>query len=132
MIVDTSAIIAVLLREPSRDALMDALQLTEPASTSVATVLEISIVLQRKRTGISDEVVDRFLSSLHVEIVPVAMDHVRIARAAYREFGRGSGHPAQLNFGDCFSYALARSRNEPLLFTGNDFLHTDLVPVLPA
>lgn len=87
-------------------------------------------MLRRKRTGISDEVVDRLLSSLNVEIVPVTAEQARIARAAYREFGKGSGHPAQLNFGDCSSYALARSRNEPLLFTGQDFAHTDTISIL--
>ena len=111
---------------------MDALQLREPASISVATILEISIVLQRKRTGISEEIIDRFLSSLNVDIVPVTVEQVHIARSAYQQFGKGSGSPARLNFGDCFSYALAHSRNEPLLVTGNDFRHTDLRPVLPA
>jgi ribonuclease VapC len=74
-----------------------------------------------------DELIDR----LGVDIVDVTAAHARLVREAYRDFGRGSGHPAQLNFGDCFAYALARSTRQPLLFKGDDFVHTDIAPVDP-
>jgi ribonuclease VapC len=131
MIVDTSAVIAILLDEPPRASLLETIQHATTAAISTATLLEVSIVLQRKRTGISDEILDTFLSSLGIDVAPVTAEQARIARIAYREFGKGSGHPAQLNFGDCFTYALARDRAEPLLFTGMDFSHTDLEPAIP-
>lgn len=67
-----------------------------------------------------------------IEVVPVDAEHIRVARADYRDFGRGSGHPARLNFGDCFAYALASLTGEPLLFVGDDFKHTDVRTVTPA
>ncbi len=72
------------------------------------------------------------MSRYEILIEPVTEAQVRIARLAYRRYGKGSGHPARLNFGDCFAYALARDRNEPLLFVGNDFVHTDIKSALTA
>ena len=72
--------------------------------------------------------VDDLLSEARIVIEPVSEAQARIARDAYRDFGRGSGHPARLNFGDCFAYALAREKSEPLLFKGDDFSHTDIAP----
>jgi ribonuclease VapC len=132
VIVDTSTVIAILLGEPAQAELLAAFRLQARSSISAASQLEISIVLQRKRTGITDETIDRFLSSLNIDIVPVTVEQARLARLAYRQFGKGSGHPAQLNFGVCFAYALARERDQPLLFTGKDFTHTDLVPAISA
>lgn len=74
---------------------------------------------------------DDFLGELSVIIAPVTAEQARLAREAYRRFGRGSGHPARLNFGDCFAYALAKVLDDPLLFIGNDFIHTDIRPALP-
>jgi len=95
---------------------------------STASVLESSIVLQRRRGELGAELVDLFLRDLPVEVRPVDLDQLRWARYAFQTYGRGR-HPARLNFGDCFSYALAKASGEPLLFKGADFSHTD-VPVV--
>lgn len=86
------------------------------------------------RSGVIDAElrVDRFLSRVNAIIEPVTADQIIIAREAFHRFGKGSGHPARLNFGDCFAYALARFYNEPLLFVGGDFAATDIEPALPA
>ena len=91
------------------------------AATSSARSWSTVIAIPRS----ADEF-DRLIAAAGVSIAPVTADQARIARAAYRDFGRGSGHPAQLNFGDCFAYALAIDRDEPLLYKGNDFSHTDV------
>jgi len=83
-------------------------------------------VVDRLREPVLSRLLDTLLTELRVEIVPVDLDQARTARGAYRDFGKGSGHPAGLNFGDCFSYALARETDEPLLFVGDDFGHTDV------
>ena len=99
---------------------------------SAANYLETAVVIDASRDPIAsrrfDELVD--VAELHVE--PVTHDQARIARDAYRDFGKGSGHKAGLNFGDCFAYALAKSTGEALLFNGNDFRHTDITPAWPA
>jgi len=89
------------------------------------------VVIDGKRDPVRSARLDELLSRSDVEIVDVTAEQAHIARAAYRDFGRGSGHPARLNFGDCFSYALARATGEPLLFKGDDFVHTDLTPGVP-
>jgi len=83
-------------------------------------------VLDRHRRGLVSEALDDYLEGAALSVAPVTARQARIARAAYRDFGRGSGHPAKLNFGDCFAYALAIERDEPLLFKGDDFTHTDV------
>src|SRR5438105_3023959 len=93
---------------------------------SAATYLETAIVIDSRRNPIASRRVDEFLEEAEIAIEAVDAEQAKLARAAYRDFGKGSGHPAQLNFGDCFSYALARSRREPLLFKGDDFVHTDI------
>jgi ribonuclease VapC len=75
---------------------------------------------------------DDFITEANIIIEPVTEIQARFARDAYRDFGNGSGHPAKLNFGDCFAYALAKTSGEPLLFKGNHFVHTDIVSALPA
>jgi ribonuclease VapC len=97
---------------------------------SAANFLEAAIVVDVKRRPIASRRLDDLLDELDVVIEPVTEEQARIARTAYRDYGRGSGHPAQLNFGDCFAYALARATGEPLLFKGNDFAHTDITPAL--
>jgi ribonuclease VapC len=93
---------------------------------SAASYLETSIVIDRSRDPRPSRQFDLLLHEAGIEIVPVTVEQARIAREAYRDFGKGSGHPAGLNFGDCFAYALATDRGEPLLYKGDDFVHTDI------
>jgi len=126
MIVDTSALIAVLIGEPERDALVSRMARAAKVTISAATYLEAGIVVDTRGDAVLSRRFDTLLQRLRVEIVPVGAEQARMARAAYRDFGRGSGHPARLNYGDCFAYALAQDRGEELLFVGNDFGHTDV------
>src|SRR5437016_4154049 len=97
---------------------------------SAASFLEAAIVVDLSRDPIASRRFDDLLEVAGVTIEPVTDKHARLGRAAYRDFGKGSGHPAQLNFGDCFAYALARESGEPLLFKGRDFTYTDVTPAL--
>ncbi|MGF2949178.1 type II toxin-antitoxin system VapC family toxin [Microbacterium alcoholitolerans] len=125
MIVDSSAFVAVLLDEPDAALLRSALA-AETVKISAATLTECSIVLQSKPArGLADRF-EELLHSTNAKIVPVDERIARGAIDAHRRYGRGSGHPAKLNYGDCFSYALAIAHDEPLLFTGDDFIHTDV------
>ena len=131
MILDSSAIIAVLTREPDAQTFADAIDVAEICNVSAATYLEAAIVIDAKREPFASRKFDDFFSKASVAIVPVDAAQARIAREAYRDFGRGSGHPARLNFGDCFAYALAKAADEPLLYKGKDFSHTDVKSALP-
>ncbi len=130
MIVDTSAVIAILLREPEAGSFIEALLDAPTSRMSAATYVESAIVVDANRDPVLsarfDELVDE------IEVVPLTRQHAEAARRAYRDYGKGSGHPAGLNLGDSFAYALARTSGEPLLFKGDDFLHTDLEPAVPA
>jgi ribonuclease VapC len=127
MIVDSSAIVAMLREEPGHETLRaKLLGAARPARMSAASYLESAIVIDAKRNPFASRGLDQLIDAFKIEIEPVTAEHARIARAAYRDFGKGSGHPAQLNFGDCFAYALASDSDQPLLFKGNDFIHTDL------
>lgn len=128
MIVDTSAVIAILAGEPEREAFVRAISGAANATMSAASYLEAAIVVDRRGDPVLSRRLDELLEALGVGIAPVTAEQATIARAAYHDFGRGSGHPAGLNFGDAFSYALAASRDEPLLFKGDDFGHTGLSP----
>ena len=131
MIVDTSAIMALLLGEPQSTAIARLLA-AEPAKMSAATFVELSAVINRRLTPKQHRQVESLLHEYGVTIVPFTAEHARLAAGALRDFGRGSGHRAALNLGDAFSYALAASSREPLLFVGDDFTHTDLIPALYA
>ena len=122
MIVDTSAVVAVVAAESDAALFIAALR-GEPARMSAASFLEASIVLDRRSPELG-RAFDEFRLVFDVEIAPVTVPQANIARQAYRDFGKGSGHPAQLNFGDCFAYALAIDAEEPLLFKGDDFGRT--------
>jgi len=125
MVVDTSALFAVLNNEPL-SARVEAAMLAAPRlAISAATLVEASIVADSKRHPDGMAELDLLLNELRVEVVPVLREHAVLARTAYRDFGKGR-HPAGLNFGDCFSYALAQALGEPLLFVGNDFGRTDV------
>lgn len=131
MIIDTSALIAIMKLEPEAPEIVAALSSADSASMSAASYVEAGIIVDR----MSDPAIGRGLDTLlrihGVMIVEVSASQAGLARQAYRDFGKGSGHPAQLNFGDCFSYALAAQRNDALLFKGGDFSHTDLKNALP-
>jgi ribonuclease VapC len=130
VIVDASAIVAILRREPEALSLLRALDEAPARRISAASLLETAIVIDGARDAIASRQLDDFCRLMELIVEPVAEAHVRIARDAYRDFGQGSGHPAGLNFGDCFSYALAKVTGEPLLFKGDDFAHTDVTPAV--
>lgn len=130
MIVDTSAIVCVHEGEPEAREYLDVMVAASPLQISAGTLLETSLVLDARQPLRSSRRLDRLVADLNLEVVPVDEGQVAVARSAYRDFGNGSGHPAQLNFGDCFAYALAITTGGPLLFKGRDFRHTDVVPVL--
>lgn len=126
MIIDTSALVAILGGEPEAGALLEAIRRSTPRRLSAGNYVELCIVIDQRGDPIASRRVDELLSRLSVVIEPVTASQARIARDAYRDFGKGSGHAAGLNFGDCFAYALARELNETLLFKGDDFRHTDI------
>lgn len=131
MILDSSVIIAILRDEPEASQFREALTETGDAlRMSAASYLEAAIVVDGSRNPILSRELDQLFGAVGLVIEPVTEKQARIAREAYRDFGKGSGHPAQLNFGDCFAYALAKDLGEPLLFKGEDFRHTDVRPAL--
>lgn len=125
MVIDTSALIAILQNEPTADALVAAIESAPARLISAASVVEASLVLIARYGDSGDALLDRLLRTLDVEIVPITEAHATLARDAALRFGRGR-HPAALNFGDCFSYALAMERGDTLLFVGQDFTRTDV------
>jgi ribonuclease VapC len=129
VIVDTSALIAILRDEPEAPAFAEAIAAAAACRTSAASFLEAAAVIDSGRDPVASRRFDELLAAAQVKIEPVTETQARIAREAYRDFGKGSGHPAQLNFGDCFAYALAKETGEPLLFKGDDFHHTDIAMV---
>lgn len=123
MIVDSSAIMAILLQEQEAAAVVRAISIAEQCSLSAAGYVEIGIVYDSRNGSGSEAEYDDVLAELGVSIEPVTEIQAKIARKAYRDFGKGSGHPAKLNFGDCFAYALATETGRPLLYKGDDFVH---------
>ena len=126
MIVDTSALIAILNDEPEAAGFAKLIARSEPARISAVSYVEAGAVLDRAGSPAAARGLDRLLDVAAIETAPVTAKQATIARAAYRDFGKGSGHAAGLNFGDCFSYALATDTGETLLFKGEDFGHTDV------
>jgi ribonuclease VapC len=125
MIVDTSALLAVLFEEPEAEYFARAVARAEVSRMSAANLLEVGIVADSQTDPRTGRQVDALAANFHLRIEPVTEEQVRIARQAYVDFGRGH-HPAALNFGDCFAYALAKASSEPLLFKGTDFAQTDI------
>jgi ribonuclease VapC len=125
MVLDTSALIALLLGEPNAPRLAAAVQGSPARSVSVASMLETSLVMQARVGEQGDLEVDALVRDLELDVVPVDADQLRLARDAAVRFGKGR-HPAGLNYGDLFSYALAASLGQPLLCTGGDFAQTDI------
>lgn len=128
MIVDTSALITIMLNEAEAPGFERLIASSPSSRISAANYLEAGIVVDSRHNPVVSRELDRLINVADIQIVEVTAEHARIARRAYADFGRGSGHPAQLNFGDCFAYALAISTDEPLLFKGDDFIHTDVTP----
>lgn len=128
MIVDSSALVALLRGEPDAQRYIDAIDKADICKISAGSFLEAAIVINSARDPIASRRFDQFFERADMVIESATEEQARLARAAYRDFGRGSGHPAQLNFGDCFAYALAKDKDEPLLFKGDDFAHTDVEP----
>jgi ribonuclease VapC len=130
VIIDTSAVLAILRQEASAQDCSEAIERAGVRRISAANLLEAAIVIDAGGDPIASRRLDEFLVTAGVVSEPVTPDQANIGRAAYRDFGRGSGHPARLNFGDCFAYALAKATREPLLFTGLDFARTDVEPAI--
>lgn len=128
MIIDSSAILAILKNEAEAELFSEAIEAAPTVRISAASYLETSIVVDGYKNPKLKARMEEILDNPGITIEPVTPEQARIARQAYRDYGRGSGHPAKLNFGDCFSYALARDKREPILFKGDDFIHTDLRP----
>lgn len=131
MVLDTSAFLAIFQNEPERRMFNEAIESAGSRMSSVATFIETSIVLESRygAEGIRD--FDLFLEKASISILPVDVDQGQVARQAFRQFGKGR-HPAGLNFGDCFSYALAKSLAQPLLYKGVDFSLTDIQPAVTS
>ncbi len=127
MIIDTSALVAIITAEPERSAFLDAIADAAEVAMSAASYLELAAVIDSRRDPVTSRLVDDLVVALGIDVLPLTAEQAALGRSAYRDFGRGSGHPARLNLGDCFSYALARETGRPLLFKGDDFGHTDLV-----
>lgn len=130
MIVDTSALLAILRAKPEALSCAEAIAHATTRRISAANFLEAAIVIDASHNPIASRRLDDILKIAGIAIEPVTAEQARLGRAAYRDFGKGSGHPAQLNFGDCFAYALAKATGEPLLFKGDDFAHTDVIPAI--
>ena len=131
MIIDTSALIAILRDEPERRSFNRAIEAAERRAMSVVSFVETSMIVESRfgPDGIRD--LDLFVAKAGIELVPVDIDQAHVARTAFREYGKRR-HPASLNFGGCFAYALAKTLNEPLLFKGTDFALTDIVSWSPS
>lgn len=131
MIVDTSALLAILRDEPEALSCAEVIAAATIRRISAANFLETAIVTDASHDPIASRRLDDLLKVAGIAIEPVTEEQARLGRAAHRDFGKGSGHPAQLNFGDCFAYALAKATGEPLLFKGADFATTDVTPAIP-
>jgi ribonuclease VapC len=125
MIIDASALLAIALQEAEGDTFLDLIERDPVRLISVASMLESAIVVESRLGLAAGEDLDELVTRMGLEMEPVTVDQLRIARVAYRRYGKGN-HPAGLNFGDCFSYALAKAFGEPLLFKGDDFSRTDI------
>ena len=126
MILDSSVLIAILRGEPEAAEFGRIIESQGSLKISAATYVETAIVVDANREPVLSRRLDELIKDSDIRIEPLTEAQALIARQAFRDFGEGSGHPAKLNFGDCFSYALAKSLNQPLLFEGDDFSQTDV------
>jgi ribonuclease VapC len=127
MIIDTSALIAILRDEPETKGCAIAVERAAARRLSAASLVETARVIDGSRDPIVSWRFDDLVKEARIVVEPITEAQARIAREAYRDFVNGSGHPAKLNFGDCFAYALAKATGEPLLFKGEDFVHIDII-----
>jgi ribonuclease VapC len=125
MVIDTSALLAILLQEADAESFAKAIASAEPRLLSAANLVEAGIVAEARAGADGARDLDLLVVKSKIEVRPVTVEQAELARLAFRKFGKGC-HPAGLNFGDCFAYALAKDTGEPLLFKGNDFNHTDI------
>ena len=125
MIIDTSAILAILFGEPDAARYAEAIAMAWPRRMSVTALLEAAMVVESRGGTAAGHELDLLLEAASIELVPVTTEQADVARRAWRRFGKGN-HPAGLNFGNCFVYALAATSREPLLFKGQDFTHNDI------
>jgi ribonuclease VapC len=132
VIVDSSALLAILFAEPDAPRFAAALETARSRRVSAATWLETAIRVDQASSALASAAFDDLVREADLVVEPVSEQQVQIARTAYRAYGKGTGHPAGLNFGDCFAYALAKWAGEPLLFKGSDFDRTDVRSALPA
>ncbi|RYE79505.1 MAG: type II toxin-antitoxin system VapC family toxin [Hyphomicrobiales bacterium] len=130
--IDSSALVALFTGEDDADRIAACIDEADARLMSAATLLEASIVLSGTRFALrdGDEWLDWLVARQEIRIEPVTALQAQLAREAFRQYGKGRGHPAQLNFGDCFAYALAKAMDVPLLYKGNDFIHTDIASAL--
>ena len=128
--VDTSALVAILTGEPEAETFMVLFDQADGFAVSAATLHEAHCVARRSGIDRGSERLDRLIELTAPMISPFDVEQLHAAKGAYGRYGRGTGHPARLNMGDCFAYALAKTRNLPLLFKGDDFIHTDIEPAL--
>jgi ribonuclease VapC len=126
MIVDTSALVSILDQEAEAERLARAIAAASERMLSAANLVETGIVMQVRRGDEADRDLDLLLAKLKIDIIPVSGKQANLARKAFQHYGRGR-HPAKLNFGDCFAYALAKDSSAPLLFKGSDFSQTDIM-----
>ena len=126
MIIDTSALVSILDQEAEAERLTRAIAAVSERMLSAANLVETGIVMQVRRGDEAARDLDLLLAKLKIDIIPVSGKQASLARKAFQHYGRGR-HPAKLNFGDCFAYALAKDSSAPLLFKGNDFSQTDIV-----
>lgn len=130
MIIDTSALVSLYKEEAVGNRILEVVKHTpEDIKMSAASYLEASIVVDERQEAVLSNRLDGLIESLRITIEPVTASQAKVARQAYRDFGKGTGHQASLNFGDCFTYALAKETGESVLFVGNDFINTDLSAV---
>ncbi len=130
MIVDSSALLALLRGEPESAIFAQAMESAPIRRISAANLLETAIVVDNARDPMASRRFDELIHEAQLVVEPVTEEQVHIAREAYRNFGKGRGHGAQLNFGDCFAYALSKTMEEPLLFKGADFRQTDIASAI--
>lgn len=130
MVIDTSAILAILNKEPEAEQFAEAIEKDSTRLISSGTALEVSIVVRKKKGEAGIIELDLFFLEANLQIVDFNEQQIEVAREAYERYGKGMGNSAKLNFGDCFAYALAKTKGEALLFKGNDFSETDIKAVI--
>ncbi len=130
MVVDTSALLAILQDEPERRSFNEVLEAAGSRRMSVATLVEVSIVIEARFGAAGQADLDLFVEKAAIELIPVDLEQAKVARRAFSLYGRGR-HATGLDYGDCFAYALATTLGEPLLYKGDDFSRTDVSSVVP-